>query len=214
MTGYWLRLGLICAGLGMAFAPPATATEKLLYRYIDDRGVVVLDDHVPPAYVHRGYTVLGAGGRVVREVPPALAPDEAAARRSSVQEAQRLREWDESLLRRYSTVADIEAARERALNEINIRLEILRSNLLSTKSQIDREQARAADIERRGVEVPADLIETIRLLQIEIDDTEDTIQQRRRDIDSIRLSYQRDIERFEVLLERLQLHRRGAGEQP
>ena len=55
-------------------------------------------------------------------------------------EQQRLREWDESLLLRYSTVADIEAARERALRDLRIRLSILKGNKRSLKQQAENYQ--------------------------------------------------------------------------
>lgn len=205
VTG-WGRILLLGMAWLLVAAEPVIAQQRM-YRYIDDRGIIVLDDHVPPDFVHHGYTILGPGGRVIEEVPPSLNPEEAAARREARVEAERQRHRDESLLRRYSTVADIEAARERALNEINVRLEILRSNLLSLKAQIEREQSRAADLERRGVAVPESLTETLRTLQHDVGDTENTIRQRHRDADQVRAGYQRDIERFEVLLERLQRSR-------
>ena len=68
-------------------------------------------------------------------------------------EEQRLREWDESLLLRYSTVADIEAARERALRDLRIRLSILKGNKRSLKQQAENYQAQAADMERSGQKV-------------------------------------------------------------
>lgn len=202
-----LSLAWLAVGLMLLAGPAAMAADqgRLLYRYIDDTGATVLDDHVPPEFVHRGYTVLGTGGRVLEEVPAALDPEDAEAGRAAAVEAERLRKWDESLLRRYSSVADIEAARQRALNEINVRIEILHSNLLSTKSQIEREQSRAADLERRSIPVPESLLRTVDTLQRELDDIEDTIVQRHRDADNVKVNYQEDIERFQILLERLEL---------
>lgn len=195
--------------LGVLAQPASAGSGKLMYRYINESGTLVLDDHVPPSAVARGYSVLGPDGRVIEEVPPQLDPEQAAARRAAEEEEKRLREWDESLLRRYSSVADIEAARERAINEIKVRINILRSNLLSTKSQIEREQARAADLERRGIAVPPELQKTITTLQREVDDSDEAIEQRNRDIKQTQGEYQRDIERFQVLLDRVGQRRRN-----
>ena len=43
----------------------ATVAQAELYRYVDDKGVVVLDRHgVPPQFIGRGYEVLNDQGRV------------------------------------------------------------------------------------------------------------------------------------------------------
>ncbi len=92
---------------------------------------------------------------------------------------------------------------------MKIRISILKSNLVSIKSQIEREQAKAANIERRGREVPQDLLKNINILRQEIEDTEQSIVMRREEIESVKASYQRDIERFKTLKDRVDMRRRG-----
>ena len=46
-------------------------TMAELYRYVDDKGVTVLDSRVPPKFISRGYEVLDAHGRVKLVVPGA-----------------------------------------------------------------------------------------------------------------------------------------------
>ena len=108
---------------------------------------------------------------------------------------------------RYSSVEDIESARERAIRDLYIRISILRSNLMSVKAQIEREQLKAADIERSGREVPENLTATIDKLGQEIEDTEESIAVRRHEVDETKASYQRDIDRFELLMDRVNLRR-------
>ena len=63
----------------LGFMSPALLPAAELYRYVDERGVVVLDRHgVPPQHISRGYQVLNEQGRVVREVPPAPSAEEFA----------------------------------------------------------------------------------------------------------------------------------------
>ena len=89
---------------------------------------------MPAAYVSNGYEILNESGQVVSVVPPAktateLEQDAAAARSRAADtaaEAAQL-ERDTFLLRRYSTVQDIEAARDRSLRELDIRIAILSS---------------------------------------------------------------------------------------
>ena len=76
---------------------------------------------------------------------------------------------------------------------------------MSIKSQIERDQQKAADIERSGGDVPESLAAVIDKLGREIEDTEESIAMRRQEIDDTKASYQRDIDRFELLMDRVKL---------
>lgn len=68
VLGFWLALGMLAPLLAQA----ADAPEARLYRYVDSRGVTVIDTQgVPPDYVAKGYEVLNGRGRVIQVVPPA-----------------------------------------------------------------------------------------------------------------------------------------------
>lgn len=185
-----------------------------LYRYTNDKGVMVIDDAVPPEFVAGGYDVINSDGSVIRRIPRQLSDEELRLRntdesraRFQQEEEARMKAWDESLLLRYSDVADIEAALNRALRDLNVRISILKSNLYSMKSQVEREQQKAADIERRGIEVPADLSKNINTMRLEIEDTEQSIVVRREEIESVKSTYNRDINRFETLRGRVEMRR-------
>jgi hypothetical protein len=145
---------------GAVLLSAGVAQSREMYRYYDAEGKMVVDYHVPAKYVGSGYEVLNEKGIVTRVVPRELTEEEKAQRDVQEQlrleaeaEAERLREWDESLLLRYSTIADIEDARERALRELRIRVSILKSNKRSLKQRVENYQSQAADLERRGEEV-------------------------------------------------------------
>ncbi|MEE4144180.1 MAG: hypothetical protein V2I26_05210 [Halieaceae bacterium] len=183
-----------------------------LYRYTNAEGVTVVDYQVPAEYVRNGYEILNADGMVVRVVPRELSDEEKKVRNAQQEleaaasaEEQRLREWDESLLLRYSTVADIEAAQERALRDLRIRLSILKSNKRSLKQQVENYQAQAADMERSGQEVDVARITAIENIQAEIAATDRSINERAREIEEVSAAYQRDIDRFGMLLEVVEL---------
>lgn len=77
-----MALGLVLQGLSFgAQAAPGGAVE--LYRYVNDKGVVVLDRQgVPPQYIGKGYQVLNDQGRVIRTVPPAPTAEELRQRKA------------------------------------------------------------------------------------------------------------------------------------
>lgn len=201
--------------LGIALLVVPGAEARNLYRYTNDQGTTVVGYQVPPEYVARGYEVLNEQGVVVQVVPRELSAEEQQehdAQRLLEEQAraeeQRLREWDESLLLRYSTVADIEDARERALRDLRIRVNILKSNKRSLGQQVENYQAQAAEIERSGREVDIERLRAIEDLQGEIATTERSIADRQREIEEVSASYQADIERFQMLLEVVELRRK------
>lgn len=186
-----------------------------LYRYRADDGVVVVDFRVPPEYADQGYEVLDENGSVVDVIPRALTPEERAnvalvreLEENARVEQQRLQKWDESLLLRYSTIADIEDARDRSLSDLKIRVSILKSNRRSLRQQVENAQARVAATERAGAEpLQADL-DNIEVLKREIESTETKIEARQLQISDMTNSYQRDIERFEQLQDVVELRHR------
>lgn len=210
------RLSLFCAlfALVLLATRAPLAVSGNLYRYTNDQGVTVVDYRVPAEYISTGYEVLSSDGVVLQIVPRALTEEEKQVRNAqevleaeAKAEEQRLREWDESLLLRYSTIEDIEAARERALSELRIRLSILKSNKRSLKQQVENYQAQAADLERSGHEVDVARILAIEDLQSEIESTERSITDRAREIEDVSAAYQRDIDRFAMLLEVVELRK-------
>lgn len=197
---------------------PSLAESREMYRYVNQDGNRVIGYQVPPEQVALGYEILNEKGVLIDVVPPIL-DDEARAsmdaqqRRDSAAEAERkrLQKWDESLLLRYSTTEDIEAARDRALRDLRIRVSILKGKQRSLKQQVENYQAEAADQERRGASVGESHLKAISELQSEISATERSIAERQREIAAVEADYQRDIDRFSTLLELVEMRRAMTG---
>ena len=192
----------------------STVHAGLLYRYINDEGNVVIDYRVPASDIKKGYEVLSEEGVVLRVIPRELTAEErdnvssAEKRIAQTQaERERLRAWDESLLLRYSTVEDIEAARDRALGSLLINVSILKSNTRSLKQQVENYQVQAAEIERAGRDVDVVRLAAIEDLQNEISSIDRSIVDRNREMEDVRAEYQLDIDRFEQLLHFVELRR-------
>lgn len=205
-----LSFGFFTVALLLA---PATIAANL-YRYTNDDGVTVVDYRVPANYIGKGYEVLNKDGVVVEVVPRELTEEEKSVLNAQQQlesdaraEERRLREWDESLMLRYSTVEDIEAAQDRALRDLRIRLSILKGNKRSLKQQVENYQAQAADLERSGRSVDVARISAIEDIQAEIAVTDRSINDRALEIEEVSAAYQRDIDRFQQLLEVVALRR-------
>ncbi len=173
-----------------------SAAEKVFYRYVNDQGVKVLDHSIPPKYAQKGYEVVSLSGHVIKVVPPALPKDEMSKLEANQRNQEALAKWDKQLRRRYSSVADIEAAKARKLSDLDGNIAILRSNINSLVAQIEGQQSQAANIERAGRAIPDTMLKVINDMQIELEDTEEQVRLRLEEYKSVSDKYDRDKERF------------------
>lgn len=181
--------------------------QKLLFRYQDEQGRIVLNDTLPPAAVKRGYEIIKPSGHVVKRVEPALAPGEVAAAQRARELEEQQKKWDESLLLRYSDVNDIREAKKRALSDIQVRISILKGNRNYLKTQVEREVFRAAEAERLGQEVSQEQLDAIATLKQQLSDVEDLINVREQEKEETSDKYDRDMDRFAVLLNTIEGNR-------
>lgn len=129
-----------------------------IYRYQNAQGVMVIDRlGVPPEFIANGYQVLNDQGRVIREVPPAPSLEE----RKRILKQQAQDKADQQLLRLYSSPEDIERARERKLKEHDHALDKAHSHLASLAIQKTNLEKQAAERERAGHDVPAQLLDQL-----------------------------------------------------
>lgn len=157
-----LKPGALRLPLLLSVLLPALAGAGELYRYVNDKGVIVLDRQgVPPEYIGKGYDVLSDQGRVVRVVPPA--PTAAERQRLQAEKAQATS--DAQLLRLYSSLDDVDRARERKLTELDGAVGAARGNLQSLRTQQANLQGQAAEQERAGRVVPESLLVQISNIQ-------------------------------------------------
>ncbi|NWE24436.1 DUF4124 domain-containing protein [Pseudomonas gingeri] len=147
--GYlWLALAL-----GASFA--VQADEVLLYRYVDNKGVTVLDRQgVPPEYIGKGYQVLNQRGRVIQTVAPALTAEQVQQKQAEKAQA----DANAQLLQRYSSVDEVDKALGRKLAELDGLIASVQTNLQALLAQQAGLQGQAAEQERAGKEVSSQLL--------------------------------------------------------
>lgn len=195
-------------------ALPLAADAKPLYRYRNAEGNTVVGFQVPPELVGGGYEVLNEKGMVTKVVPRELTEEERKEQHAQERlleearaEEERLRKWDESLMLRYSTIADIEDARRRAMGNLEIRVAILKGNRRGYKQQVENYQAQLANTERAGGEVDVERLREIEKLQEQIESIERDIQKRELEMAEISAGFDADMERFKMLQEAVELRR-------
>lgn len=157
------KLGFVCAVVSVSVslfvsAHAADAPEMPLYRYVDSRGITVLDRQgVPPEYAAKGYEILNARGRVVQVVPPALTAEQVQLEQAKKAQASA----DTQLLSLYSSVEDVDRTKARKLSELDTLIDLTQKNLTGLTAQQASLQSQAADKERAGTPVPQPLIDKL-----------------------------------------------------
>lgn len=147
-------------GLGTAVVTPATVQAEL-YRYMDDRGITVLDSRVPPEYITHGYEVLDAQGRVREIIPASPTQTELQAMRHARNEQERQRVADSTLLRLYSNVKDLDRAHARQIAQIDNQIATAESEIDVVQTQREELHRRAAGQERAGRQVEPQVLEQL-----------------------------------------------------
>ena len=198
----------------LALVSCSIATADNLYRYKNNEGGTVVDWHVPAKFAGRGYEVLNSQGEVIEVVPRQLSSSELndkdlveRLKRGAEAERARLAEWDRFLLLRYSTVEDIDAARDRALRELKIRLSILASNQRVARGRLETALSRLADVERRGETAPDQDLAAVDNLRSEIASLGRSIEEREGQVSAVTEEYTRDRDRFVQLQDVVVLRR-------
>lgn len=207
---------ILIASASAASGKKAGDYERRYYRYVNAEGILVIDDRIPVEHAGQGYEVINIKGEVLEVIARQLTAEEKAAQAEEVKvraaelaAKEESKERDERLMLRYSSIEDIEAAKSRALGELDIRIGILKSNRVGLKSRMDALQAQAADIERRGQKVSLDQLKVMDDLRIELLNTEQSVRTREQEKQQIAAGFDSDIARFDQLLELVELRRQN-----
>ena len=178
-------IALIFLGMGAMLAEAGS-----LYRYRNKEGNLVVDHEVPPEYVAGGYEVLSKTGRVEQVVPPQRDPEELkAGPRVSSEDALEQSRDDEMLLRSYSDVSEVEAARARRISQLNREIEIIESNLSRNQDMQQDDRVEAANYQLSGKPVPKALLKNMDERALLQRDAEHMLELRRQESEEINKRY-------------------------
>jgi len=196
---------LVTGALILALISPAVFAAKL-YRFNVD-GRMILKDHIPPEYAQMDYQVLNDQGLVIKEVQAAPTASELAAIQAAkaIQEArlERIRirrEADQALLRVYSKPADVERARQRKVDNIDGYIGLQQRRIVDLTEKLERAQARAANQERSGYEVPAEMRLEIAKLQNQIRESHANVKSRKKEKIDSTINFSEEYARMQILL--------------
>lgn len=190
--------GLALAGI-VALPLLSFAQSITFYRFKNANGVTVISTQIPSNAVRQGYDIVTSSGRLIERIAPEPTPEEKQRILEARAEEERLRLYDEDLLRRYSSVADIESDRSRRLVLLDNDIELRERGIKKIDEQTELWQSKAADEERRGQAVSAATLGKLSRLQEEKQTLISTVQQRKQERLQVIERFDKDIERFRLI---------------
>ena len=195
---------LVGAGVCAAAAPGQSSKQGIAYRWVDEQGVVHYGDHIPPQYASQERAVLNSQGVEVGHLDAQKTQEQAAAAARERATQMKQRQHDAFLITTYTSVKDIEALRDRRLDQLRGQraaaeqyTESLRTRLASLQSRAlnFRPYSSRADARR----MPDDLAEVLVRTVNELNAQSRELAVKTQEEASLRAEFQADIERYRAL---------------
>lgn len=136
-----------------------------LYRYINEKGYQEIGYSVPPDLAPNGYDVIDEAGRLLRRVAPQLSEEEYAAKLERDRKLEACEKALERVRRRYESLTDIDKAEQAFVSQLAESQKNVQANLDYTNTELAKQQAQAASLERAGKPIPKNLLAAIETSQ-------------------------------------------------
>lgn len=168
----------------------------------------VCGDTLPEACRGKAYRVYDQTGNPLREVePPASTEQKArqkmsqeaeALRRKEEEEAQRLqRRKDQALLETYSSLEDVDAARQRAEADVADAIRAAQNKIGIARQQRKKYEEEAEFYKKKGL--PAELDKGLKATELEVKTFQQVLEAKQQELEVIKKKYEEDRRRFQEL---------------
>jgi multidrug efflux pump subunit AcrA (membrane-fusion protein) len=197
-----LLLALVCA----AGSASAQNSDKggVVYRWVDEHGIVHYGDTVPPKYARDQRELLNSQGVVIGHVDAEKTPAQLAAEARAQAQRQAQKQRDYFLLSTYASVKDIESLRDERLSQLQAQQTAAQQYVQSLQSRLGSLESRAQaykpyssrpNAPRMPDELAQELVQTASEVRLQ----NQAIGARNQQEAQVRAQFQSDIERFEQL---------------
>ena len=199
--------GAAMVALLMSLALPAAAQtqQKKIQCWTDAQGHRACGDHVPPEYAKQERKTIDSQGRTVgtrqrERTPEEVAADERAAADAAAEKArvEKQAAYDKFLTDSYSSVKDLERARNERLATLDGRVNLANQAVAASEKSRDELRRRIDALlkKSRPVEVPQ---KQLRETEKSLRDNRAAIGQMQQDREHVCADFLRDIRRFQEL---------------
>lgn len=194
------------SALAAALGASAVQAGKL-YKWTDEKGVVHYSETLPADAKDRSNTEIDKRGRELRKNDAALSPaqikaieDDKDRRKAEEKQLAEQKRRDNALLNTYTTEAEIDGARDRALAGATQSLQAIEARLKTTRGKIEGLRKQAADWKAKGKPVPEPLKEEIASAEREDTKIGADLKNKQAELENLRQKYEYDKNRFRELV--------------
>ena len=175
IIGYKFRL-LVAVIAAATFSLPVAAK---MYKWVDENGTTHYGETIPPEYADKDRAELNKSGRVVKKLD-VRTPEELRAERDAKNQADAKKREDEKaaferarrdkmLVNTYSNIDEIDLARKRNLQQIELRIDGINTQIKIASDNLLGLQKEASGYTNRNREIPASLQEDLQEAQARLD---------------------------------------------
>ncbi|MBW8364308.1 MAG: DUF4124 domain-containing protein [Rhizobium sp.] len=188
------------AAVSLLAASPAVAG---MYRWVDGNGRVHYGDTLPPTYQQSGAAEMSKQGNIIKRTQSEAerrAQAEREAEQKRIQdEQQKQAQLDRALTQTYTTEAEIDLARDRALENYKLMIRGAEIRASAVDANLVDLRTRIANIQKAGRKVGPGLQEQLDQAVRESEELKRTVQKNQNAMVQVREKYEADKLRFREL---------------
>jgi TolA-binding protein len=195
-----------CLLLLPAILLSGNALGERLYRWVDPEGQVHYSNQLPPEASRGKREVINDQGRTLKLYPAPLTAEEKAEQKQLEELEKKKRDLvekramhDRSLLATYSNTGDMHVAMEEKLSVVASLIKLTYSRINSLQNRMLELTEEAASYERSGKQLPDNLQRQISNLREQIAQNKAFAEDKKLEMEDIRLQSEADIRRFTEL---------------
>lgn len=174
--------------------------------WTNNEGVRECGDTIPPEYAQKSHQELGKGGIVREETKRAKTAEElkeeerlAKIEAEKKKKEEEKRKQDQILLQTFSSVEDIERARDERVTALEASIKLTQARSEKIQADLNKRIQSAADDERSGKKPSEALLNDIDSLKRQLKNNESFIADKRAEQEEIKKSHAADIAHFKKL---------------
>ncbi|MEH6459764.1 DUF4124 domain-containing protein [Chitinimonas sp. JJ19] len=186
----------------IAMALTAHAGETL-YKWVDENGKVQYSDKPPMQQNKRGMTELNKQGMPIRQTEGILTPEQQAARnaelaklREEERKALEARRRDNALVNSFSKTSEIDAIRDRNLEQLQANIQSDRLRLEAATKRVNSFQTQIDKLTKAKKKIPNDLMTDLTERQAEVAKINASIAARNLEIEEVKNRAEADKKRL------------------
>lgn len=196
MTKLNLLFALV-AGIAISF--PASAK---LYKWVDDNGVTHYGETIPPEFANKDRAELNQSGRVIKN-EEVLTPERRRAkeqeeekRSADTKAALEQQRRDKTLISTYNSVKEIELVRNRTLQQVDARINVINYGIKATNDKLLALQEETKNYNATNRKIPDSLLEDIRETQARLDKQQQDLEYPVKEKAALEARFDADKERY------------------